>query len=188
MGDLRRAHTLIPPFLRRCVLSRFFLDNLSAPVVGISLPEGHYPGRFGVTLQPALFYVGRRMVAEAISGTTVVKQDRRKSLPHLFKKGQSGNPNGRPKGSRDLYHELLTAKLKLEKETGKTFAEVLMTFAFTNTHVAVAVADRFFPKLQPEEGKESGPTTVYNITNYNGLSEDELLNRVASRIPQRLLA
>lgn len=34
----------------------------------------------------------------------------------------------------------------------------------------------------------SGPKTVYNITNYNGLSEDELLNRISSRIPQRFVA
>lgn len=105
-----------------------------------------------------------------------------------FQKGQSGNPAGKPKGTRDLWPELFAAKEKLERETGNTFAEVLMNFAFTDPKVAVAMADRFFPKLQSGDQKESGSTTVYNITNYNGLSEDDLLNRIASRIPQRFFA
>ncbi len=32
--------------------------------------------------------------------------DKRKTMPHLFKKGQSGNPNGRPKGSLSITTEI----------------------------------------------------------------------------------
>lgn len=34
--------------------------------------------------------------------STEKKQDRRRNLPQLFKPGQSGNPKGRPKGSKHL--------------------------------------------------------------------------------------
>lgn len=36
------------------------------------------------------------------SGLQVEKEDKRKSMPHLFKPGQSGNPSGRRKGSKSL--------------------------------------------------------------------------------------
>ena len=53
---------------------------------------------------------------------TEEKQDARKSLPHLFKKGQSGNPKGRPKGSFSLK---TYAKNMLEEMTDEQRQEFL---------------------------------------------------------------
>lgn len=49
------------------------------------------------------------------SEKTGIKQDRRKSLPQLFKPGQSGNPKGRPKGARQLSTILKDALRQIAK-------------------------------------------------------------------------
>lgn len=54
------------------------------------------------------------------------KEDKRKSLPHLFKKGQSGNPAGKPPGTISIISEL-KKKLK-EKPPGekRTYLEAFI--------------------------------------------------------------
>ena len=46
----------------------------------------------------------------------IQKEDKRKKMPHLFKPGQSGNPNGRPKGSRNVQTLFNEAFVKLADE------------------------------------------------------------------------
>lgn len=55
--------------------------------------------------------------------------DKRKTLPQLFKKGQSGNPNGRPKGLLNWRNTIKEAAMKeielMEKSTGKKITKTL---------------------------------------------------------------
>lgn len=56
------------------------------------------------------------------SENTEIKQDKRHNLPQLYKKGQSGNPAGRPKGSRSLKSYI---KGKFASMTDEEFEEYL---------------------------------------------------------------
>jgi hypothetical protein len=65
---------------------------------------------------------------------------------HLFKKGQSGNPNGRPKGTFSLT-EMIRNKLQEcppEYKDKKTYAEILIT---TMLHKGIIEKDHASQKL-----------------------------------------
>ena len=82
--------------------------------------------------------------------------------PWQFKRGQSGNPGGRPKGC-DPRLTLLKALAKVEKEKGITFAEHFVNEAFKADSryptLAVALARKIWADLTNETG-DGGPARI----------------------------
>ena len=74
-----------------------------------------------------------------------------KQKPQLFKPGQSGNPEGRPKGSKN-YLTLLEDALAAEaKKTGVTYWEKLAQWSFRNPTVAVSILKKYIPDKNQTE-------------------------------------
>lgn len=69
----------------------------------------------------------------------------------MFIAGQSGNPNGRPKGSKNLFclSEFTAVLKEVEKEKGKSLYKHLIERAYANDKVLVAVANKIIPDLKP---------------------------------------
>ena len=71
------------------------------------------------------------------------KTEEKQRKPQLFKPGQSGNPDGRPKGSKN-YLTLLEEALKdYETETGKKLFRRLIERAFINDKVLLGTVKKF---------------------------------------------
>lgn len=84
---------------------------------------------------------------------TEKKVDGRKSLPQLFKKGQSGNPKGRPKGSVNKYTELSRALLS---ERGPEIVNVVIEKALKgDVHCLKMCMDRIVPPQKAVEIKHT---------------------------------
>ena len=79
-----------------------------------------------------------------------------------FKPGQSGNPDGRPKGSKNYLTLLEEAIKKYETETGKKLFDRLIQRAFINDTVLLNVIKKFIPdKTSSEiEAKTEGTLIV----------------------------
>jgi hypothetical protein len=80
-----------------------------------------------------------------------VKKQLEGNKPWQFKQGQSGNPDGRPKGSKNYLTLLEKAIKNYEKETGKKLFDRLIQRAFINDTVLLNVVKKFIPdKTQTE--------------------------------------
>lgn len=81
----------------------------------------------------------------------------------MFVKGVSGNPAGKPKGTRDMWPELYSALRKVEKRKKKLFAERLVEMAWDNPKIAIGLADKFFADLPKDiqlDGQDAIPLVM----------------------------
>jgi len=77
-----------------------------------------------------------------------------------WKKGQSGNPNGRPKGTTRT-NLLMDAIAKVEKQKGKKkFLIHAVEQAYTDTRVLVAILKKIIPDLKAIEVTGSGDGSI----------------------------
>jgi len=97
--------------------------------------------------------------------------DKRKTMPHLWEKGKSGNPTGRPKGSMNKYtalsRELLSSK-------GPEIVQVVINKALKgDVHCLKMCMDRIVPTQKAVEikhTKDEGGLTI-NVGTTEQLSD-----------------
>lgn len=68
-----------------------------------------------------------------------------------FKKGQSGNPKGRPR--KPAVTELENALKKAGKRHGKSFIQHCADEAFINPQMTIAILKKLLPDLKQTDGK-----------------------------------
>ena len=87
--------------------------------------------------------------------------DKRKTMPHLFKKGQIPNPNGRPKGSVNKYTQLAR---ELLSSRGEEIVEVVIAKALKgDVHCLKMCMDRIVPAHKAVEIKHQHQDLGINI-------------------------
>lgn len=96
---------------------------------------------------------------------TVEKQGK----PHLFKKGQSGNPNGRPKGSKNFSTLFREAVKQIAEETGTDAERELVLTAIEEARNGKFsyhkdIFDRVYG--QAEQKHEVDASIQINLVNY----------------------
>jgi hypothetical protein len=91
----------------------------------------------------------------------------------MFKKGQSGNPAGKKKGTKNLRPTLADALLEFEKKNKTSFTKHYLSLAFTDTKVACDVACRLWPALKSIEGSMDIQQSIINITGLKPLEKKE---------------
>jgi len=105
--------------------------------------------------------VKNKIVGSVFTG---VKQEKRKPLPQWFKKGQSGNPNGRPLGGKNFMTEMDEAiaaigkenKIKASEVKKKILMRVLSEALKGNFNYSKDLFDRYYGKPKEQIDVTSG--------------------------------
>lgn len=92
----------------------------------------------------------------------------RKLSSTLFKKGQSGNPNGRPKGSRDFAVQLLEALSSVEREKGLSILTHAWRRAYEDDKVMVKMLDKLIPDRVSSDGALGKIINIIYPSHWNG--------------------
>jgi hypothetical protein len=83
----------------------------------------------------------------------------------MFKKGQSGNPNGRPKGTNAETTRLREAIRTVSAKNAKDFFEHFIERAYENDRVLIAAMKKLIPDRKHVEGQlgEEAMTAVSDL-------------------------
>ena len=92
--------------------------------------------------------------------------------PQLYKPGVSGNPAGRPKGTRNYATLLEEALNEYETETGRNILRRYIERAFTNDRILISVIKKLIPDKQQLELEQ--PDTH---SPYEHLTDEELIEK-----------
>lgn len=115
------------------------------------------------------------------------KVDKRKTMPHLFKPGESGNPKGRPKGTQNFATKWRKFIEKVAEETGKTPEEIDKEMYTVALEKAMSgdyqfyrdIQDRVFGKPVSKNevsGPDGGPIEMKKMEEMSDEELNEIIN------------
>jgi len=101
-----------------------------------------------------------------------------KGVPSRFPKGTSGNPNGRPKGTKNKFSiaELADAIHTVEKKKKKKLLEYYVEQAFAEPQILISIMKKLLPDLRSIEGMLGVGTFTMS---------DEEAERIQNKLRQR---
>jgi hypothetical protein len=86
------------------------------------------------------------------------KQEENRDNLGRFKKGQSGNPEGRPKGSiKEVVDQALE---EVATKKGKSIFQHIVERAYLSDKVAIALMNKLIPNVKPKEQEEKEDTEI----------------------------
>jgi len=99
------------------------------------------------------------------------KQEGNRDSLGRFQKGQSGNPEGRPKGS--ITEVVDQALEEVATKKGKTIFQHLVERAYVSDRVAIALMNKLIPNAKPKEIEEQEDSKMEFVITYAETTEEK---------------